>query len=68
MEKDEEKKDGLLGRNFDCPLCGERLDIRLDNKHKKPYVICDLCGVQLFIRKPRGIRKLQEKIDSFFGF
>jgi predicted RNA-binding Zn-ribbon protein involved in translation (DUF1610 family) len=39
---------------FPCPLCGQALDVR-QSKKKKPYVICDPCGVQLFIRSRAGI-------------
>jgi ssDNA-binding Zn-finger/Zn-ribbon topoisomerase 1 len=35
---------------FPCPLCGKGLDVR-QTKKKKPYVICDPCGVQLFVSK-----------------
>jgi transcription elongation factor Elf1 len=39
---------------FPCPLCGRGLDVR-QTKKKKPYVICDPCGVQLFIRSKAGM-------------
>ena len=48
----------LVGKEFSCPLCDDDLDIRLD-KHNKPYCVCDSCGVQLFIRKDRGVKELQ---------
>jgi hypothetical protein len=40
-----------------CFLCGTDLEIRAD-KHKKPYFICDHCGVQAFVRKEAGIVQL----------
>lgn len=46
-------KDALLP----CPLCERDLNIKLSKKNK-PYVVCDLCGVQLFIRKKEGINIL----------
>jgi len=50
----------LLSTHFlPCLLCGNRLQIRSD-KHGKPYVICDECGVQLFVRRKRGIERLDE--------
>jgi transcription elongation factor Elf1 len=42
---------------FPCPLCERDLNIKLSKKNK-PYVVCDLCGVQLFIRKKEGINIL----------
>ena len=42
-----------------CLLCGHSLQKRTD-KHEKPYFVCDLCGIQLFIRKQRGIERLEE--------
>ena len=37
--------------------------IRTD-KHKKPYVICDHCGVQLFVRKKAGIVQLEKLLQN----
>ena len=47
---------------YPCPICGEKLDIRIGKK-EKPYCICDSCGVQLFVRKSTGIEKLAEKLN-----
>jgi chaperonin cofactor prefoldin len=44
-----------------CILCGKQLDQRTD-KNKKPYFICDPCGIQLFIRRQQGIEKLAQLI------
>lgn len=48
---------------FPCPLCGKPLDVRATKK-KKPYVICDPCGVQLFIRSKAGMRSFQQLITD----
>ena len=32
-----------------CFLCSKELELRRD-KHKKPYFVCDSCGVQIFVR------------------
>ena len=57
----------LKEKEFQCPICSENLEIRMD-KHEKPYCICDDCGVQLFIRKLAGIKRLIAKIKPFdFG-
>ncbi len=46
-----------------CLLCGKQLDLRTDKNHK-PYVICNPCGVQLFVRRPQGIENLKELIRT----
>ncbi len=57
----------LLGtqerRLFPCPLCGEGLDVR-ESKKGKPYVVCQGCGLQLFIRTEPGIRRFEELTAS----
>jgi hypothetical protein len=42
-----------------CFLCGAQLEVRA-SKRKKPYCICDPCGLQAFVRKERGIQLLAE--------
>lgn len=46
-----------------CFLCGADLTIRTD-KHKKPYFICDQCGVQAFVRKHTGIVQLEKLLRN----
>ena len=48
-------------KQFPCPLCNSDLKIKLDKKHDKPYVICDPCGVQMFVRREKGIRRLKRQ-------
>ncbi len=42
-----------------CILCGRKLEKRTD-KNQKPYFVCDPCGIQLFVRRKRGIELLEE--------
>jgi hypothetical protein len=49
----------LLGKEFPCPLCGAGLPI-LISKTKKPYCICNSCGIQLFVRGKVGISRLRK--------
>jgi hypothetical protein len=42
-----------------CILCGSKLEKRVD-KNRKPYFVCDPCGIQLFVRRKRGIDLLEE--------
>jgi predicted RNA-binding Zn-ribbon protein involved in translation (DUF1610 family) len=46
-------------RLFPCPICGEGLEVR-ESKRRKPYVVCNRDGVQLFIRTQPGIRKFEK--------
>lgn len=41
-------------RMFPCPVCTEPREVRVTKK-TKPYLICDPCGVQVFVRGPAGI-------------
>ena len=44
---------------FPCPLCEGHVPVKTDRKGK-PYVLCDHpCGVQMFVRRPEGIRRLR---------
>src|SRR6266567_544696 len=42
-----------------CVLCGSKLEKRVD-KNRKPYFVCDPCGIQLFVRRKRGMDLLEE--------
>ena len=57
----------LLGvqnkRLFPCPICGKGLEVR-ESKKSKPYVVCDGCGVQLFVRNNTGIRTFEKLITD----
>ena len=46
---------------FPCPICGERLDVRTSKKGK-PYVVCQACGMQMFVRTQPGIQKFEKQI------
>jgi ssDNA-binding Zn-finger/Zn-ribbon topoisomerase 1 len=50
-------------RSIYCPLCGTQLDIR-ESVKSKPYVVCDPCGMQMFIRKEHGINALKRALES----
>jgi len=52
-------------KTFPCPLCEKKLDIRISEK-EKPYLVCEDCGIQLFIRKDAGIRKLKNKLNFWW--
>jgi hypothetical protein len=42
-----------------CLLCTANLEKRID-KNRKPYFVCNPCGIQLFIRRQHGIALLEK--------
>lgn len=59
------------GQTYPCPLCERVLDIRITNKggfgkNRVPYIVCNDCGVQMFIRYDKGIERLKSNINSWF--
>jgi DNA-directed RNA polymerase subunit RPC12/RpoP len=48
---------------FPCPICGTGLDVRLSKKDK-PYVVCNPCGMQLFVRLPLGVQRMNELAEQ----
>jgi hypothetical protein len=67
MGSDCEEIIGMLELNgqrlFPCPVCVELREVKLTKK-KKPYITCDPCGIQLFVRGPAGISAFRRLIDS----
>ena len=56
--------DSLNGNKvFPCPVCTELLEVRLTKK-RKPYITCDPCGIQMFVRGPAGISGFDRLIES----
>lgn len=49
-------------RMFPCPVCVGVREVRLTKK-SKPYVTCDPCGIQVFIRGPAGIAAFDRMVD-----
>ena len=47
---------------FPCPVCTRALDVRESKKHK-PYVVCEPCGIQIFVRGPEGIAAFNRLVD-----
>jgi transcription elongation factor Elf1 len=48
-------------RLFPCCVCGEAREVRTTKKGK-PYMICDPCGVQMFVRVETGIRRFEQLV------
>jgi transcription elongation factor Elf1 len=47
---------------FPCPICSQPLVVKLTKKDK-PYLICDPCGVQVFVRGPAGIQEFKRLLE-----
>lgn len=47
---------------FPCPVCTMPREVRITKK-KKPYITCDPCGIQLFVRGPAGIAAFDRLLD-----
>jgi hypothetical protein len=50
-------------RMFPCPVCTDPREVRITKK-KKPYITCDPCGIQVFIRGPAGIAGFNRLVES----
>ena len=48
-------------RLFPCCVCGQAREVRTTKKGK-PYMICDPCGVQMFVRVETGIRRFEQLV------
>jgi len=57
---------GKSNRRFPCPVCTDPREVRLTKK-KKPYIICDPCGIQVFVRGPAGIAGFNRLVDRAEG-
>ncbi len=48
---------------FPCPVCFCVREVRLTRKNK-PYITCDPCGIQLFVRGPAGIAEFRRLVEQ----
>ena len=44
---------------FQCPVCEDFLEVKTSKKNK-PYLVCNDCGMQLFIRGEKGIKRFNK--------
>jgi transcription elongation factor Elf1 len=49
-------------RMFPCPVCADVREVR-STKKDKPYIVCDPCGVQVFVRGPAGIMEFNRLLE-----
>jgi transcription elongation factor Elf1 len=48
---------------FPCPVCTDPREVKLTKKNK-PYITCDPCGIQLFVRGPAGIAEFKRLLEQ----
>lgn len=53
-------------RMFPCPVCTAPREVRITKKDK-PYITCDPCGIQVFVRGPAGIAEFNRLVDRGGG-
>lgn len=51
------------GHCFPCPVCIDPRQVKLTKKNK-PYITCDPCGIQLFIRGPAGVAEFNRLAEQ----
>ena len=44
-----------------CFLCDKPVQVEKTRK-EKPYIVCNICGLQMFVRYEEGIKKLRKKV------
>ena len=50
---------------FACPLCQAPLPVlTTKTKAARPYVICNSCALQMFVRNDRGAERLKRLVSS----
>lgn len=49
-------------RIFPCPVCTNPREVKLTKKGK-PYLVCDPCGIQVFVRGPAGIGEFNRLVE-----
>jgi DNA-directed RNA polymerase subunit RPC12/RpoP len=53
-------------RMFPCPVCMDPREVKLTKK-AKPYITCDPCGIQVFVRGPAGIAAFDRLVERASG-
>ena len=49
-------------RYFPCPVCKKNKEVQMTKKGK-PYLICNDCGIQLFVRGKNGITNFFQQCE-----
>lgn len=62
--KDTPPPSGRTAWVIPCWLCGEPVPIKFTKKNK-PFLICNNCGVQTFIRYGKAEELLMDKVEEY---
>ena len=57
----------LKGKSYPCPTCEKDMEIRFDQRKGNPYCQCNDCGMQLFVRREAGIKRMIDQTKSFWS-
>ncbi len=52
---------------INCFLCQRLLEVRTSKKNK-PYLVCDDCGIQVFLRVEKGMKRLERLLQGKVSF
>jgi transcription elongation factor Elf1 len=52
-----------VGRRFPCPVCAVPQEVR-SSKKDKPYITCNTCGVQVFVRGREGVQEFKKLLEQ----
>ncbi len=52
---------------INCFLCQRHLEVRTSKKDK-PYLVCNDCGIQVFVRFEKGMKRLEKLLKSKVSF
>ena len=50
-------------QRFPCPVCGVPQQV-LSSKKDKPYITCNSCGVQVFVRGREGVQEFRRLLEK----
>ena len=51
------------GRRFPCPVCAVPQEVR-SSKKDKPYITCNGCGGQVFVRGREGVQEFKKLLEQ----
>ena len=55
-----------VGEMVPCWLCGSPVEIKF-SKRDKPYLICEECGLQTFVRHSKAESLLEARVREYKG-
>ncbi len=56
-----------MNGQINCFLCQRHLEVRTSKKNK-PYLVCNDCGIQVFVRFEKGMKRLERLLKGKVSF